>query len=119
MEGSQDNGRTVVLVASDQLGRGGSSELGILLMHSFLNTLGSFSSQPSGILFINAGVRLVTEDSYAVGELKQLEARGVDILACGTCLSRLGLADRVAVGSVSNMYDITSAMLSADKVISV
>ena len=109
---------TVVLIASDILGRGGNTQLGALLMHSFLNTLGAFNSRPSSIIFMNEGVRLVTEDSVAVGELKQLEAQGVEVLACGTCLSRLNLADKLAVGRVSNMYDLADIMLRAGKVLS-
>ena len=109
---------TVVLIASDVLGRGGNTQLGSLLIHSFLNTLGAFGSRPSSIIFMNDGVRLLTEDSVAVGELKQLEAQGVEILACGTCLSRLNLTDSLAVGRISNMYDLTDVMLKAGKVIS-
>ena len=108
---------TIILIGSDTLGRGGNSQLGSLLMHSFLNTLGAFNSRPSSIIFMNDGVKLVTEDSIAVGELKQLEEQGVEILACGTCLSYLKLADRLAVGRVSNMYDLADIMLRAGKVI--
>ena len=108
---------TIILIGSDTLGRGGNPQLGSLLMHSFLNTLGSFNSRPSSIIFMNDGVKLVTEDSTAVGELKQLEEQGVEILACGTCLSYLKLADRLAVGRVSNMYDLADIMLRAGKVI--
>ncbi|HEY91297.1 MAG TPA: sulfurtransferase-like selenium metabolism protein YedF [Dehalococcoidia bacterium] len=114
-----ENGDTVLLIASDMLGRGENSQLGSLLIHSFLNTLGAFNSKPSAIIFMNDGVKLVTEDSVAVGELKQLEALGVEVFACGTCLSRLNLADKLAVGHVSNMYDLTSVMLKAGKVISI
>jgi len=110
--------KTVILITSDILGRGENRPLGSLLIHSFLNTLGTFNSKPACILFMNDGVRLVTEDSIAVGELKQLEAQGVGILACGTCLSRLELTDKLVVGQVSNMYDLTDIMLKADKVIS-
>ena len=113
-----ENGDTVLLISSDVLGRGENSQLGSLLIHSFLNTLGAFNSKPSAIIFMNDGVKLVTEDSVAVGELKQLEAFGVEVFACGTCLSRLDLADKLAVGHVSNMYDLTSIMLKAGKVIS-
>jgi selenium metabolism protein YedF len=116
-EAKTDHG-TVIVIASDMLGRGKSRPLGSLLIHSFLNTLGAFNSKPACILFMNDGVRLVTEDSVAVGELKQLEAQGVEILACGTCLSRLKLTDKLAVGQVSNMYDLTNIMLRANKVIS-
>lgn len=108
---------TVILIGSDTLGHG-DTQLGSLLMHSFLNTLGAFKSRPSSIIFMNYGVKLVTEDSVAVGELRQLEAQGVEILACGTCLSRLDLTDKLAVGRVSNMYDLTDIMLKAGKVIS-
>jgi len=113
-----ENGDTVLLISSDVLGRGENSQLGSLLIHSFLNTLGAFNSKPSAIIFMNDGVKLVTEDSVAIGELKQLEAFGVEVFACGTCLSRLDLADKLAVGHVSNMYDLTSIMLKAGKVIS-
>lgn len=112
-----ENGDTVLLIASDLLGRGKNSQLGSLLMHSFLNTLGAFSSKPATIIFMNDGVKLVTEDSVAVGELRQLEATGVEVLACGTCLSRLNLTDKLAVGHISNMYDLASTMLKAGKVI--
>ena len=112
-----ENGDTVLLIASDLLGRGKNSQLGSLLMHSFLNTLGAFSSKPATIIFMNDGVKLVTEDSVAVGELRQLEATGVEVLACGTCLSRLNLTDKLAVGHISNMYDLASIMLKAGKVI--
>ena len=108
---------TIILIGSDTLGRGGNPQLGSLLMHSFLNTLGAFNTRPSSIIFMNDGVKLVTEDSTAVGELKQLEEQGVEILACGTCLSYLKLADRLAVGRVSNMYDLADIMLRAGKVI--
>ncbi|UCB43435.1 MAG: sulfurtransferase-like selenium metabolism protein YedF [Dehalococcoidales bacterium] len=110
--------KTVILIASDMLGRGENKPLGSLLIHSFLNTLCAFNEKPASILFMNDGVKLVAEDSVAVGELKQLEAQGVEILACGTCLSRLELTDKVAVGQVSNMYDLTNIMLKGDKVIS-
>ena len=108
----------VLFISSDILGRGENIALGNLLMHSFLNTLGSFNSRPESIVFMNNGVKLVTEDSLVVGEIKQLESQGVEILACGTCLSRLNLTDKVAVGQVSNMYTLADTLLRANKVIS-
>ena len=108
----------VLFISSDILGRGENIELGNLLMHSFLNTLGALNSKPESIIFINNGVKLVSEDSLVVGELKQLESQGVEILACGTCLSRFNLTDRVAVGQVSNMYTLADTLLKARKVVS-
>lgn len=108
----------VLFIGSDVIGRGADYQLGSLLMQKFLHTIGGHQMKPKAITLMNEGVRLVTRDSLALGELRQLEAHGVDILACGTCLSRFGLTNKVAVGKVSNMYDITDTMLKAGRVIS-
>ncbi len=108
----------VIFIASNILGRGENTELGNLLMHSFLNTLGGLNTKPESIIFMNNGVKLVVDDSLVVGELKQLESQGIEILACGTCLSRFNLTDKVAVGRVSNMYTLADTLLRAKKVIS-
>jgi len=108
----------VIFIGSDIIGRGDNAELGVLLMHSFLNTIGGLASGPESIVFMNNGVKLVVEDSSVLGELKQLEEKGVELLACGTCLSRLGISDKVAVGQVSNMYTLASILLGANRVVS-
>ena len=108
----------VLFIASDILGRGDNQQLGDLLMQSFLHTVGGLKSKPQTIIFINNGVKLVTKDSLVLGELHQLEKQGIEILACGTCLSRLQLMDKVAVGQVSNMYVIVDTLLRAEKIVS-
>jgi selenium metabolism protein YedF len=109
---------SVLFIGSDVIGRGENYELGSLLMQKFLHELGWHRFKPKTIVLMNNGVKLVTDDSPEVGELKQLENQGVDILACGTCLSRLELTTKVAVGKVSNMTDIANILLGAEKVIS-
>jgi selenium metabolism protein YedF len=109
---------TVLFIASDVLGRGENQELGSYLMKTFLDTLGGITSKPETIIFMNSGVKLVTNDSPMLGELRQLENLGIEILACGTCLSRLQLSDKVAVGQVSNMYTIADTLLRAEKIVS-
>ena len=108
----------VLLIGSDILGRGENQQLGSLLMQSFLHTVGGLRFRPETIIFINNGVKLVTNDSPVLGELHQLKSQGIEILACGTCLSRLELSDKVAVGQVSNMYTIADTLLKAEKTIS-
>lgn len=49
--------------------------------------------------------------------LKKMEAQGVEILTCGTCLNFYGLTDKLAVGSVTNMYTIVEKLAGAGKVI--
>lgn len=109
---------TVLFLGSDIIGRGENIALGNLLMQSFLHTIGGLEDRPDTILLMNNGAKLVTQESPVLGELKQLESQGMEILACGTCLARLGLTDKIAVGKVSNMYEITGKMLKADRVIS-
>ena len=65
----------------------------------------------------NSGVKLVIEGSPLVEDLQALSERGVEILACGTCLGYYGLKHRLAVGQVSNTYTIAETMLGAGKVI--
>ena len=116
MESAQSD--TVIFSGSDIVGRGEDRQLGSLLMQKYLHTLSGHRIKPRSILLMNDGVRMVVKDSPVLEELKLLSGQGIDILACGTCLDRFGLTDKVAVGTVSNMYDITDAMLKAGKVIS-
>lgn len=108
----------VVLVASDTLGRG-EAELGNILIRGFLHTLNEVEPLPATLVLINSGVKLVAEGSAVLDDLGALCDKGVEVLACGTCLNYYGLEDKVAVGQVSNMYSIAEALLRADKVISV
>ncbi len=52
-----------------------------------------------------------------LASLESLSGMGIEILACGTCLDFYGLKERVAVGSVSNMYNFIELQIEADKVI--
>ena len=108
---------TVIFFGSDVAGRGDDRQLGTLLMQKYLHTLAGHRIKPRAILLMNDGVRMVSKGSPVLEELRQLAGQGIDILACGTCLERFGLTDAIGVGTVSNMYDITDAMLQAGKVI--
>ncbi len=109
--------KTVLLLASDSLGRG-EPELGRILMRSFLYAASQADSPPAAAVFMNSGVRLVTEDTEAAGHISRLEERGADILVCGTCLDYYGLKDSLMVGRVSNMYEIQEMLVGAGKLVS-
>ena len=109
-------GRTVLLIPSDGMGRG-DDELGGILIRSFLYTLNEVEPLPDTIVFVNAGVKLTVEDSLVLEDLQFLEQRGVEILACGTCLGHFGLKEKVAIGEISNMYTIAETLLGAGKVV--
>jgi selenium metabolism protein YedF len=112
------SGATLLLIASNSLGRG-EEELGDILMRSFIHTLGEVTPKPKRIVFINSGVKLVAKGSEVIDDLHALKDQGVEILACGTCLGYYNLKEAVEVGQVSNMYDIASALLQAGKIIAI
>ena len=109
-------GNTVVAIASDHMGHG-NEELGKILMKSFIFALTQLEELPKTILFYNGGATLTTEGSQSLEDLKTLEAQGVEILTCGTCLDHYGIKDQLAVGEVTNMYVIVEKMEQAVRVV--
>lgn len=114
---SAPSGPTVVFIPAYGVGRG-PEELQEILIRGFLHTLNEVEPLPDTLIFINTGVKLTVEGSLVLEDLKALEEKGVEILICGTCLNYFGLTDKVAVGSVSNMYSIAEKLLGAGKIIS-
>jgi len=51
--------------------------------------------------------------------LRVLEAKGVEFIICGTCLSYFALTDKLQVGTIGGMPAIIEALNRAEKVISV
>ena len=107
---------TVVVLSSNQMGNG-SEELGQILMKGFIFALTELDELPSTVLLYNSGVKLSTEGSNSIEDLKTLQAQGVEILSCGTCLHYYDLTEKLQVGDVTNMYFILEKMAQADKII--
>ena len=106
----------MVAVSSDRMGSG-NDELGKVLIKGFIFAVTQLDELPKTMLFYNGGATLTTEGSDSLEDLKSLEAQGVEILTCGTCLDYYGLKDKLAVGSVTNMYSIVETLAGADKII--
>jgi selenium metabolism protein YedF len=104
-----------ILIQSDVLGRG-DDELGMMLMSNFLRLLGESKDKPRSLLFLNTGVKLLCEGSWALGHLKELEEQGVEILACTTCLEHFELTDKLKVGKPTNMVKTIESILNDDLV---
>ena len=109
-------GNYSVFVGKEIIGSG-SEELGKNLMKMFFYTLSESDDIPKYLLFMNDGVKVPTNNEQAIEHLKELENRGVEILVCGACLNFYNLEEKLEVGKISNMYDITNAMKATDKVI--
>ena len=106
----------VVAVSSDKMGEG-SEELGKVLIKAFFFALTQQDELPGTIIFYNGGVKLSTEGSPVLEDLKNLAAQGVEVISCGTCLNFYQLSEKLAVGEVSNMYDIVEHLRKADVVV--
>ena len=109
-------GDFVIAVDTATMGRG-NDELGKVLMKGFLFAVTQLEKLPKTMLFYNGGATLTTEDSDSLEDLKSLEAQGVEIKTCGTCLNYYGLTDKLQVGEVTNMYDIVETLAKAAKVV--
>lgn len=115
-ENKKDIGIWSVFIGKEIIGAG-NEELGKSLMKMYFYTISEADELPKSVLFMNDGVKVPTLNEQAVEHLKDLEKKGVEILVCGTCLNFYGLEEKLKVGKVSNMYDITNRMQEASKVI--
>ena len=107
---------TVVVLSSNTMGNG-DDELGAILMKGFIYALSQQDELPTTILMYNGGAKISCEESPSLEDLKSLEAQGVEILTCGTCLNHYGLMDKLKVGEVTNMYVIAEKMTQADLIV--
>lgn len=105
-----------VFIGKEIIGAG-NEELGKSLMKMYFYTISEGDDLPKSILFMNDGVKVITLNEQAIEHLKDLEEKGVEILVCGTCLNFYGLQEKLTVGKISNMYDITNSMKESSKVI--
>ena len=106
----------VFLISRSTLGQG-DDQLGAILMKSFFVSLQELQPAPRAILLLNGGVQLAVDGSPVLAGLQELSRRGVNVLVCGTCLDFFQLKDKLAVGSVTNMYSILTELTAAGRAI--
>jgi selenium metabolism protein YedF len=111
------DGHLICIVPADSMGRG-SDELGWALLQNYVKTLKELSPLPAKIFFYNSGVKIVATDNKAVEAVIEMEQRGVEIWACGTCLEFFHLETELKVGRITNMFDIVNSMAKASHIIS-
>ena len=110
--------KTLVLITKNTMGFG-DDVLGAGLMFNFLDTLNEMGDTLWRVVFLNSGIKLAIEGAKTLPAIQHLEAQGVSILVCGTCLTHFDLLDQKRVGETTNMLDIVTSLQLADKVISV
>ena len=109
---------TVILFSRNGLGSS-PEPLSKVLAEKFLTLTIESGILPAKILFYTEGVRLACNGSPVLSQLRKLEAQGVELVLCQTCLKYFELEKMVAVGVVGGMGDILEALQKAEKVISV
>lgn len=108
---------TVLLFTHNGLGSA-PEDLRLMLAVKFLALINEAGGLPAKILFYTDGVKLVSQGSPILTLLEELEAKGVELISCKTCLDYFDLTQKVKVGIVGGMPDIIEAMTKASKVIS-
>jgi intracellular sulfur oxidation DsrE/DsrF family protein len=107
---------TVLLITRNGMGDA-EEALQQKLITTYFKLLDENNTLPAVICFYANGVRLVVQGSPVIEPLKSLEAKGVRLVLCSTCLNYYNLIDQVQVGIVGGMADILEAQRRAGKVI--
>ncbi len=114
----EGSGDVAVLITRGVLG-GNDPVLGEVLIKSFLGTLAQLPTPPSAVALMNEGVKLALGNTATCDHLTALQSKGANVLVCGTCTNHFGITQDVGVGTVSNMFEITEALLGAGKVLTI
>jgi len=113
---SNSNPSSVILVIRNGMGHA-EQPLQYKLITTYLRLLDDSDTLPAAICFYTEGVKLVTTGSPVIDVLKALQAKGVHLIICNTCLNYYGLQEQVEVGIMGGMTDIIEAQWRADKVV--
>ena len=108
-----------VLVICRRILGGADPDLGEVLIKGFLSTIAEKERLPKSIILMNEGVYLAEQGSSTLESLEKMLHQGVELLVCGTCTNHFGITEQIGAGTISNMFDITEAMIYASRVISI
>ena len=106
----------MVVLSGNTMGTG-DEKLGKALMKAFIFALTKQDILPETILCYNSGAYLTCTGSDSLEDLNTLEAQGVKIMTCGTCLDFYNLKEQLQIGTVTNMYEIVETMEKAGSII--
>jgi len=114
----EDGSKILVVITADTIGSG-DDILGSKLMLNFLKTLHELGDSLWRIIFLNSGIKLTIEGAESLAALQHLQAQGVSLLVCGTCLDHYGLLEQKKVGDTTNMLDVVLSHQIAEKIITI
>jgi selenium metabolism protein YedF len=105
----------LVVIGSDTMGR--DEDLGRILMKAYFETMKTYKEVPHTLFFLNSGVKLTTINVDMARVLKEIEAMGVEIYSCGTCLKHYGLETELKVGHRGTTNHIVEGMKDFQKTV--
>jgi hypothetical protein len=106
----------VIVISNYGLGHA-PPELGLKLAQTWLGLVDAGDRLPAAICLYGEGVKLATDGSPVLEELRSLAAKGVRLVVCTTCLNFFGLMDGLQAGTAGSMKDIIELQWAAKKVI--
>ena len=118
LEVLEEDKNYVVIISTDMLGKG-DEELGKKLMISYLDTISEEFRLPKKIIFLNSGVKLLSEESKVIEGIKLLIEKGVKIYSSSMCIDHYDLRNKVLVGIKIDMNEIVDIMNEADQLIKI
>ena len=106
--------KTVVYLNEEYAGSG---DVGVSLLAKFLGALLQVDSKPEYVLCVNNAVKMTTNRAHpSFKPLKDLEAAGVKILSCGSCLEAYKLVSDLSVGEMSNAYEVMQILTTHEQI---
>ena len=89
----------------------GSGPIGKSLLAKFLGAALSLDEKPVKVICVNNAVHITTNRGHECFEaIKKLNEAGAEILSCGSCLESYKLVDKLAIGEISNAYEIMDVL---------
>ena len=107
------NKKTVVYLNEEYAGSG---DVGVSLLAKFLGALLQVE-KPEYVICVNNAVKMTTNRAHpSFKPLKDLEAAGVKILSCGSCLEAYKLVSDLSVGEMSNAYEVMQILTTHEQI---
>ena len=107
------NKKTVIYLNEEYAGSG---DVGVSLLSKFLGALLQVE-KPEYVICVNNAVKMTTNRAHpSFKTLKDLEAAGVKILSCGSCLEAYKLVSDLSVGEMSNAYEVMQILTTHEQI---
>jgi len=107
------NKKTVIYLNEEYAGSG---DVGVSLLAKFLGALLQVE-KPEYVICVNNAVKMTTNRAHpSFKPLKDLEAAGVKILSCGSCLEAYKLVSDLSVGEMSNAYEVMQILTTHEQI---